>query len=307
MPSRITLCTNTTCGYKCIFCNNKNMKPILLSFEKIESFIRSFKSEETEYIDISGYGDVFLHPNFNQIIQLLIDRKLKYSIITTGENLDVEKQKLMRDSPLKWINFSLNSLDKETKIMLSGGQGNFEQTIRNYESFVKKPRSYHVIISVIVNRYNFLEMPKFIEYAHNTGAEVVRLQEPILELSHIYPEGFGLKYDSKEKETLNLTYELAKKYNIDIYGSLRPTEGTSEKIVKQPITSCISPWTEVSIAPEGEVAICCFLSRFVVGNINTNSFVDIWNNSPQLNRLRNCIKNNDDSICKKTCMNYERK
>jgi len=303
LPKIIVICSGTMCSYKCIFCNNERMRKtngtIILSYEKIADLLRSFPDAKS--IDISGYGDIMLHPEFKKIMELAIELRTPLDIITTGEYLNKENQELFKRSALRRINFSLNSIVPETKLFLSGGCGDFDTVMNNFKEFAKQPRNYQVAISMVVNRHNFREMPEFVRFGIKHGINAITLQNAVSEIP--YPEGFALINDEEEMEYRKEAWRIAKENNQWMTGlSPDPITGVMQKIK---ISKCRNPWNEAHINPDGGVAVCCFLSQYVIGNINNNTFTEIWNGD-KATKLRTAILAGDDFICKKTCMLYEK-
>ena len=200
-PKSIIMSHTTVCTYRCIFCSTTQqfgygpglIKPIFLSFEKIEDIFKNFNN--ITQADMGGSGELLLHPDFYNIIQILIDKNIPFNFSTNGEHLVEKKQEILCQSPLKYINFSLNSLNPETKKMLSGGEGNFDLVMKHFKDFSKKPRNYEVHISMVVNRYNFKEMPDFVEFG--IAHEVDRIGFFGLSPQVPYPEGLSLLGDEE--------------------------------------------------------------------------------------------------------------
>ena len=303
LPTYITVNVGSLCGYACIFCLNSRMKKeehIHLSFSKLKEILPIFP--ENAIVDLSGYGEAMLRPDFSDIVRLVTDKKIGFTLSTSGEPLTEDLQNLLRQSTLQNINFSLNSLNPEIKKILSGGRGNFDLVMKHFKSFVTKPRKYLVSITMIVNRLNFREMPDFIRFGIEYGVERVGLHRLVGGIK--YPENFTLLENEEELKFIEEANKIAKDNNMPISGlSTTPRKGIDYQIDKKPIKECTAPWTQTVISPGGVVVPCC-LSSYVLGNINTSSFCKIWNGQ-KINELRDAIHNNDDKFCK-GCIVYGR-
>jgi SynChlorMet cassette radical SAM/SPASM protein ScmE len=53
------------------------------------------------------------------------------------------------------------------------------------------------------------------------------------------------------------------------------------------LTGCGCPKTKLSVRADGAMIPCCMLAHIVLGWINKDTMVDVWQNSPELNTLRN--------------------
>lgn len=296
-PQLVCISVGSLCGYNCIFCSNPHIPTVIQSLDNITKILENFRN--AEIIDISGFGELLIHPEFEQIIHLMTENKTPFSFITTGEDLTPDKQELLRNSSLKRMNFSLNSLNPETKKMLSGNKGNFEKVMNHFKSFVKKPRTYTVSISMVVCQYTFKEMPDFVRFGIEHGIETVVFHELH---KRKYPDGLELSYNDEEWKYFDEAHHIGVENNMVVSGFSR--RGVGGKLVKRPIKECRAPWDQVVVAPDGKVIPCVISSTgYEIGNINTQSFDEMWNGK-KANELRNALLSGDDKFCK-LCILFE--
>jgi MoaA/NifB/PqqE/SkfB family radical SAM enzyme len=265
---------------------------MFLSFEKIKDIFENFT--EVAQADMGGSGELLLHSDFFKVIQLLIDKKIPFNFSTNGEHLTEEKQKILRQSTLKYINFSLNSLIPETKKMLSGDRGNFDLVMEHFKNFIKKPRQYEVHISMVVNRYNFREMPDFVHFGIEQGVDRIGFFGLSPQLQ--YPEGLSLLGNEEELLYFQKMKELIKNSKIPVNDYIGMKRDENNKPIKKPIKDCPMPWSHVGITPNGKVTVCCYVPM-KIGDLNEQSFYDIWNGE-KANELRKAVSSGDNKFCK---------
>jgi len=289
-PKKIIFNPGTICTYDCIFCGQpRYSEPIIIPIERIKTIFNNFS--EIDQADIGGTGELLLHPDFIKIIQFMTERKIPFNLATNGEYLTEEKEKILRESTLKYINFSLNSVNSETKKFLSGGRGDFDLVMKHFKSVNTKPRNYKVHISTVINRYNFKELPDFVQFGIDNGVDLIILKD--LSLLFKYPKGLCLLNDEEEYFYFEKTKEIAKKTNISITGLNRNKNLES---IKMPIKQCPMPWSHTVIRYNGLVSSCCYWP-LILGNINEESFYDIWNGE-KANELREAVSSGDNKFCK---------
>lgn len=300
-PKYVIINIGSLCKYACIFCLNSKIKEhIYLSFFQIKDIILTFPEGTT--VDLSGYGEAMLRPDFEDIIHWVTNKKIPFDLSTSGEPLTENLQDLLRKSSLRNINFSLNSVNPETKKILSGGRGDFNLVMKHFKSFVAKPRNYEVSITMVVNRHNFREMPDFVRFAIEHEVNWMGLHQLVNGID--YPKDLLLLDDEEELKFIKEANEIARDNNMPISGlCITPREGIDYQIGKNPIKSCTFPWTQTVIGPTGNIVACCLSSR-VVGNIFTSSFYETWNGE-KMNELRDAILDGDDKFCK-GCVLYEK-
>jgi len=294
-PENVIIDIGTICGYKCIFCSASQRPPQCLPFDAIKKIIGNF--HKIKLLNIGGSGEFFFHPDIDKILTLITARRIPFLFSTNGEYLTNERQKMVRNSLLTSVNFSLNSLNPETKKILSGGTGDFDMVMSNFKNFVKQPRNYDVTISMVVNNYNYKEMPDFVQFGVDHGANKICLTQ--LAKSVSYPDGLVIPNDSRELSYYEKAKEIAQKHNT-LLGGMDRDEKNKQK--KRPIKDCPLPWTHVGIMPNNKMVPCCYLP-FIAGDLNTESFWDIWNGK-KMNELRNAICEGNNTLCK-SCVLFE--
>jgi radical SAM protein with 4Fe4S-binding SPASM domain len=72
---------------------------------------------------------------------------------------------------------------------------------------------------------------------------------------------------------------------------------------KKKVKRCIAPWTQTMIYPNGDVVFCNDNPDYILGNLKTERFPEIWNNNKS-RKFRRFIKNNVLPICSRCCGLY---
>ncbi len=63
---------------------------------------------------------------------------------------------------------------------------------------------------------------------------------------------------------------------------------------------CIAPWTQTMVYPSGDIVFCNDNPDYILGNVKTERFPEIWNNKRSRN-FRKFIKSNVLAICSRCC------
>ncbi|ODS34407.1 MAG: moaA/nirJ/pqqE cofactor biosynthesis protein [Candidatus Scalindua rubra] len=72
---------------------------------------------------------------------------------------------------------------------------------------------------------------------------------------------------------------------------------------RKKIKRCIAPWTHIMIYPNGDAVFCNDNPDYILGNIKSERFSEIWNSSKS-RKFRKFIKNNFLPICSRCCGLY---
>jgi MoaA/NifB/PqqE/SkfB family radical SAM enzyme len=73
----------------------------------------------------------------------------------------------------------------------------------------------------------------------------------------------------------------------------------SELVGKWP-DCCNAPWNEMYIWRNGEARVCC-TSKTIIGNINNNSIIEIWNSPEARSHRRRMLKGIYTKDCQDNC------
>jgi MoaA/NifB/PqqE/SkfB family radical SAM enzyme len=75
--------------------------------------------------------------------------------------------------------------------------------------------------------------------------------------------------------------------------------GKFQKKVKR----CIAPWTQTMVYPNGDIVFCNDNPDYILGNVKTERFPEIWNNNKS-RKFRKFIRENVLPICSRCCGLY---
>jgi len=285
----------TKCIYKCVFCHNPKMQPnerrtiTLNDIKGIDSLL-----EYARMVDITGYGEILAHPDFENIIKKLSDKNVPIRFVTNGYLLNEKNRNLIYNSTVDEVVVSLNSLNKHTYKQLMGVDG-LEVVLYNINEFVKQYKKT-LYFSFVMNAYNFDEVPSFIRLAKHYNKNISCLG---LTPTLTYTPDLIIK-DTLENRTKIIEWKayaekIGAQFNIFNFdtqvGSTQRVQNLSEQI-----KNCDWVYTKFFINSKGVVTPCCW-SKMIMGNIFKQSFEEIWNGD-RYTKLRNAIKNGDIAYCK---------
>ncbi len=130
---RLSLIDN--CNYRCTYCMPKNetysffKKNELLTQQEIDKLITNLKQLGLKHIKITG-GEPLLRNDIISIVKLLQKHQLQdLSLTTNGELLEQYAQPLF-EAGLQRITVSLDSLDPEKFLFITGGRGHLSKVFK---------------------------------------------------------------------------------------------------------------------------------------------------------------------------------
>lgn len=243
---------------------------------------------------------------------LLLDEEIAYSLVQTG---------------IDYIYISVDETgDEHDKVR--GVKDNFKHVINAIKS-LKKAKGNGLIPRLICNttisNLNVNSINNIVNFTYEAGFDTCALEyvgeitEEHIKRSRVngvYPDPYFIK----QRDSLLIDYQqaiqlkiliknLVKAYsktkldiytlNIDTLSIKNLCEGTV------PIKKCYQERTEVTVDPYGNVIVCPFYSKYILGNICEEPLNVVWNNSKHL-EFRKYQNSGKLEICRHCSMAVER-
>lgn len=270
LKAPLTLCIDpcNICNFNCKFCaiqtsdRNLKFKKQLMDFEFFKSIIDDFKSNKVhlKMIRISANGEPLLHPKFTEFVKYTKKAGISDYIetITNGSKLNPELNEKLVNSGIDRIRISVEAIDEEGYEKIAGVTIDFKKFIDNILDLYKRSRGKCEI------------------YIKTVDAAVATKEK-----QELFYELFEDKCDKIFIDSIIPLWsdfdEINSRFNIK-------KNGLHGQQLEQ-IRVCPFPFYQCIINPDGDVTVCCsdWERTVIVGNLNKQSFLEIWNGE----RLRN--------------------
>lgn len=286
----------TECNFDCkMFCNNSKTKKTTINISDIKG-IESLLAR-SKFIDITGYGEIMTHPNFEHIISFLSAKKIPIRIVTNGYMLYHPK---IRETIIKSTIFelviSINSLNPSTHELFSNRPASLSKVLIGIDHLIKEGFSNKKIqFSFVMNKYNFDEVKSFIDLGNKYGIHVACLGlTPTIK----YERDISIPDTTENREKIKEYYRYAKEKNTSFFIFNFDNQVGAEKrntSLSESIKNCKWIYEKFFISATGNVGPCCW-NNMIMGNILNESFDEIWN-GPKYTELRERVKNGDLKYC----------
>ena len=314
------------CNLSCKVCQRSYFKDNNLKINSKHLMLDEFKKIFNEIrplnIELTGFGEPFLNPDFIPIIKSVgkaipLGTGTSNVKISAFSNMTVFNKGLAReviDSSMRLFRVSIDAASSSTYEKIRGSDL-FSKVSDNISILTGAKRRYgkrnpFVRLSFVIQEDNFDEMGDFIRLSKGLDTDGVFFQ--LMDFSFLKDENktnFLKKFSrEKVKDRLKESQALAESLNVDNnlafliekldYQWLR-YEGKNLNSLKK--KKCIFPWMAAYISVYGEVKPCCFAapsSRLILGNIFEEKFGDIWNGQ-RFQKIRSLIRTGKDGakIC----------
>jgi radical SAM protein with 4Fe4S-binding SPASM domain len=221
---------------------------------------------------LSFQGEPMLHPDLFRIADLFA--RMNPVISTNGHYLDRERCISLADSPLKKVIISYDGATPGTYgIYRRGGDHELlTEGIRRLAATVRERRSgLKIVLQFLLHRGNEHEARAAAAFARSIGAGFIIKSIQVLD-----PVRAGEWVSSDD---------LISRY-------VRGDDGSWHH-VGSPGRGCLRMWTSAVITTDGDVVPCCFdkYAGHAMGNLNKNSFAEIWRSGRYRDFRRAVMKN----------------
>ena len=254
------------CNRCCLFCGYFEYKKIqpkikFVNLKLVKEIAKSlFELKPNIRINFSTFGEPFLHPNFDKIIEIF-RKYLPNSYISTFTNCDLlldKNKNLEVKKILHYFNCGLNHIGLDCY--------DSRDQLESYEKNLSKIKE-----KVIVQKFpNELKFPLYFHNGKN---------KRIITLIPCYIKQKGIR--KRHNMGGNVNTKLANNSGENIL----TINDSLEKF-------CVRPFRDLIMKYDGKVVICCndWKNEQVIGEFPQNSLKEIWNGK-EFNKIRVLLQN----------------
>jgi len=303
VPNTVEICITGRCNLSCRYCFYADEMAALkdLPKERWLSFFEEMGSLGVQRVTLSG-GEAFTRPDIFELIDGLIDNKMRYSLLTNGtliteETVDafgVGKRRMRLDS----IQFSIDGSCAKVHDA-SRPPKSFDRALRALR--LMKERDFPLAVRVTVNRYNLhdleniarmlLEDVGLASFGTNeadrfgsakcygqdvmlTPAERLTAMRTLKDLAMRYPGRVAAA--AGPLAMANMIEDIEKRQSRGEMGM--PGRGT--------LCSCGGAMQKLAVLHDGTIVPCNLLPDFKMGEICKTPLLEAWLHGQAINALR---------------------
>lgn len=275
VPLFTTIELTLKCNLRCVHCYNfdrsvpqpKEATGKELTPPEILKLIDGLQEAGGLEISFSG-GEALLHPHLEDFIRYARERMFAVRIKSNGMLLTPERVARLEAAGAYAVDVSLYGASPETHDAFTTVKGSFVRTVEGVKAAVAG--GMKVALSFCLTRANAGEIDGMLALSKDLG--VTYTLDPQLTARY---DGTTSSLDHRvDTETLEALYR----------GPLREALGGPQCYPDRDV-QCSCARTVCGISATGEV-YPCIGAPVPSGNLRDGSFVDIWKNSPALNRIR---------------------
>jgi SynChlorMet cassette radical SAM/SPASM protein ScmE len=302
-PKSVSISITGKCNLKCHYCFYANEMTGLKDLPTV-SWLKFFAElGKIGIMDVSlTGGEALLRPDIFELIDGVIANRMRYNILSNGTLIN---EKLLEKFAQGKRRLRLDFV----QVSIDGSRAEIHDKSRP-ESFVKairglrllKEAGFPLAVRVTINHHNLNDLDNIARLLlEDIGLRSFATNEAM-------PLGSGCRSDAgmaltaKEKmQAMVAIGRLQRRYpgrlsaqagphaKRKMYAEMVHTRRTGERPdswIMGYLTSCGCVFSKIDVLQDGSVVPCCMLPGLIMGNITSNSLLDIWYHHPTMIALR---------------------
>jgi len=300
-PRIVDIEITSRCNLRCLYCyyyDNPTVDYTDLATGEWLRFFEELGSLGVMSTCLAG-GEPFLRPDLRELLQGLVQNRMRFRILSNGTVIRDEMAKFIAGTKrCDYVQISIDGSIPESHDVCRG-EGSFVRAVEGIETL--RRHGVPVQVRVTIHHYNVHDLE---------GVARFLLDDLKLPSFSVNSAGY-LGSCRKNYRSVMLTTEdrmaaMAKllRLNQEYQGRISAMAGplaeakywrimeAARKRADPPfsnggrLTGCGCPFSKINIRADGAIVPCTMLAHIVLGRINTDGLQEVWQNSPELNRLR---------------------
>jgi len=246
-----------------------------------------------------GGGEPFIRDDLLEIIDAVVENRMRFSILSNGGLIRTEHAEYIASTGrCNHVQISVDGSRAEVHDSLRG-PGSFAGAIRGLR--ILQDAGVPITSRVTIHRYNLGDLENTAHFLlEEIGMRSISTNSTCyLGVARENPEEVGLT-PAEFCEAMERSLQVAEKYPGRISAAAGPLSlGRGFQEMEEArlegraipgrgyLTGCGCMWSKLAVRPDGVIVPCNMLAQIELGRINRDTLLGIWQDHPELNRLRN--------------------
>jgi SynChlorMet cassette radical SAM/SPASM protein ScmE len=300
-PRSVDLSITNKCNLRCKYCSHFTSPSDVGQDLPSEEWLKLFAELNrcaVLWVCLQG-GEVFFRSDLKDLIEGIVLNRMRFSILSNGTLITDESAELLASS----------GRCEEVQVSIDGSTPTVHDSFRGKGSFLKAIEGIEVL-----RKHNIPVTVRVTIHKKNVGdlKEIARLLLEEIGLSGFSTNAAGymglcrqnageIQLDVEERSlAMELLLGLNKKYNGRIQAAAGPLaeahdwiemekarrEGKKNIPGRGYLTSCGGVMEKIAVRADGIIVPCIQISHIELGRINRDDLQEVWQNHPELKKLR---------------------
>ena len=292
------------CNLRCPMCDRtkkddfEKHRDNRLPYETVKAFLHDVGRLGTRHFLFIGGGEPLCEPHLEEYMRILKSYGVYVHLWTNGTLIDEDKASWIAEL-CDMVTVSLDSPDASVNDVSRGVEGATEKSIAGIRLLRERSDNLFLRIHSVISALNVDRLRDFADFAAENG--VTEIAGALMAPFGFVPE--DMRFSDEQVATLSSKIENLCEYARSKGVALGCSyAGTTAKII-QNLTNihnmysmpagdatgahitCLGLWGQVVVHPNGDVAVCCYSYKPVLGNLHEMGFGEIWH-SERAEKLR---------------------
>ncbi len=314
-PKSVELSITNKCNLRCTYCSNFTSAGDVDYDLPKEEWLQFFKKlNQCSVMDVTlGGGEPFCREDLKDIIKGIIRSRMRFCILSNGTLITKDMAAFLASTKrCNYVQISIDGSNPKTHDICRG-KGNFFKAVEGIRT-LKKYR-LPVSVRVTIHKYNIGDLTEITSFLLEdlglSGFSTNSASYMGLCRYNVDKVQLSVEERSLAMETL---LHLKKKYNGRINAAAGPLaeaekwaemekarlEGSPAMKGRGYLAACGGVMRKLGVRSDGVMVPCTQMSHLELGRINKDNLIEVWQNHPELIRLRKrqSIPLNDFEFCR---------
>jgi SynChlorMet cassette radical SAM/SPASM protein ScmE len=300
-PRTVDLEITSRCNLRCRYCyffDNLHVSYTELPTDEWLKFIDELGQCSVMDVCLAG-GEPFIREDLPELIKAIVKNRMRFSILSNGTLIDDDIAVFIKKTNrCDYVQVSIDGSCSEVH-ETGRGKGSFEKAVKGLKTLQK--HDIPVTVRVTIHRYNvhdlkntasfLLEELGLSSFTTNAAGYFGSCQKN--------PEDLLLRVEDRQIAMKTLL-RLEQKYEGRVTAMAGPLaeahywrqmEEAHRSGIPQfdncgHLTGCGCPSNKITVRSDGTIVPCTMLAHVELGQINRDTFRDVWQKNPKLSQLR---------------------
>lgn len=300
-PRELDLEITARCNLRCTYCyffDNPAVEYGDLPAEEWLQFFEECGRLGVMRLTLAG-GEPFMRKDLRTLIQGIVQNRMRFSILSNGGLITEDlAASIAGTGRCDYVQVSVDGSRPEIHDICRGA-GSFDRAVRGIH--ILQRRRVPVTVRVTIHRHNVDDLENTAHFLlDDLGLPAFSTNAAGYIGSCLHNAGRVLLTLEQRQEAMKILTRLSQRYNGRITASAGPLveaimwnqmdeaarHGAPPFSHGGRLTGCGCHSSKMAVRADGAMVICSMLAHTVLGRINEDSLLDVWQSSQSLNRMR---------------------
>lgn len=296
-PLNVTIQITNLCNLRCAHCHRNYEKVVTMATDDFKKIVSELRKINVFNINISG-GEPTLVKDLAYMVDYVTKSGLKVTLSTNNTLINSNLARALKKSGLDQVHISLDSSISKIHNKIRGTDNAFEDMSKNLK-YLRANNIHYIFVTTLLSQ-SLKDYRDVIDLSYKLGAKGHKTNS-VIPQGRAQGKGINpalikdyIKVWKEKKRHYEGKFEILAETMFAIQiGNQFVRDDSMPEVLN---CGCPAGLLTAAINENGDILPCSFFSGLVVGNAIESSFINVWENSASLDKLR---KRKSTKVCNK--------